>query len=158
VLDESEDQEVRLEEELSFIERYLQIEQIRFEGRFTVRIDVHPEISGALVPSLLLQPIVENAVRHGIARRSGAAGLTITAERNQGTLQLRVVDDGPGFSEAAWENSGMGMGIKNTRRRLAQMFGEEQSLTLERMSPHGTAVTITIPFRVDNSPEQEDRP
>lgn len=157
VLDEGGDQEVPLKTELSFIRRYLQIEQIRFEDRFTITLNIDPDVEGALVPSLLLQPVVENAVRHGIARRSGATGLTISARHAQGDLELRVVDDGPGFDEKAWEEAGRGMGIKNTRSRLAQMYGEEQSLTMERLSPHGAVVTIRVPFRVGHSPEEEKR-
>jgi LytS/YehU family sensor histidine kinase len=121
-------------------------------------MDVDPDVEGALVPSLLLQPVVENAVRHGIARRSGATGLTISARRAQGELELRVVDDGPGFDDEAWGDAGRGMGIKNTRSRLAQMYGERQSLTMERLSPHGAVVTIRVPLRVSDSTGEEKRP
>jgi two-component system LytT family sensor kinase len=158
VLDESGGQEVPLKTELGFVERYLQLEQIRFSDRFSVTLDIDPETTEALVPSLLLQPVVENAVRHGIARQAGVTGLIITAKRNSDRLQLTVVDDGPGFDEDAWVNPGKGMGIRNTRTRLAQMYGDDHSFSMERVSPRGTAATISIPFRVEGSTEEEDWP
>ena len=152
VLDESEDLEVPLGRELELVQRYLEIEQIRFSDRLSVRMDLDPEATEALVPNLLLQPIVENALRHGVARRAGATGVTITTRKDLDRLRLRVADDGPGFGEAGVPMAGNGTGIENTRTRLAQLYGDAQSLELENVSPQGAAVTITIPFRPAASP------
>jgi LytS/YehU family sensor histidine kinase len=147
VLDESGKQEVQLRREVEFIAQYLEIERIRFPDRLRVRIDVDPESTEALVPNLILQPVVENAIRHGVARHGRATKLTITAQRNIGMLEVKVEDDGPGFGGSLKEPPSIGVGIENTRARLAQTYGEDQSLTFESLTPQGAAVTITIPFR-----------
>jgi signal transduction histidine kinase len=147
VLDASEDQEVPLASELELIRRYLEIERIRFEDRLRVRINVDPAAATALVPNLILQPIVENAVRHGIARRADASEVRILVQRSGNILRVRVEDDGPGIAQGADCAKGGGMGIENTRDRLAQLYGADYSLALESLYPTGAAVTITLPFR-----------
>lgn len=149
MLDDSRPAEVRLRDELAFIERYLAIEQVRFQDRLEVRVDADAVALDALVPSLVLQPLVENAVRHGIARRASAGLIEITARRANGTLTLAVRDDGPGVA-AAPEPPALpsgGVGLRNTRARLAQLYGDDQRVTLTGAPGGGALATVTIPYR-----------
>jgi hypothetical protein len=146
VLEDSADQEVKLKREVEFIERYLAIEMIRFQDRLEVQIHVDSDTLEAVVPNLVLQPIVENAIKHGIASRVAATTITVTACKQGGVLWLGVSDDGPGFSATAAARGRTGVGIHNTRKRLAQLYGDRASLDLEDASPSGAAVTITLPF------------
>jgi two-component system LytT family sensor kinase len=141
VLEEERPHEVPLRDELQFLERYLEIEQIR-AGRLKVRMAVAPEAMDARVPNLILQPIVENAIRHGIARSSTASLVEIGARRENGSLLLSVRDDGPGMGGEGRE----GVGLRNTRARLAGMYGDAQGLELENAAEGGARVTIRLPF------------
>jgi two-component system LytT family sensor kinase len=141
VLEEERPSEVPLRDELQFLERYLEIEQIR-AGRLRVTMDVAPETMDARVPNLILQPIVENAIRHGIARSSTASLVEIGARRENGSLLLSVRDDGPGMGEHGRE----GVGLRNTRARLAGMYGDAQGLMLGNAEEGGALVTIRLPF------------
>ena len=145
VLEDSGDQEVKLKREIDFIERYLAIEKIRFEDRLEVQIHADSDTLEAMVPSLVLQPIVENAIKHGSASRSVVTTVTVTAREEAGTLRLGVSDDGPGFSDVVARGNA-GVGISNTRRRLAQLYGDRASLEVAEASPGGAVVTITLPF------------
>jgi len=144
VLEEERPNEVPLREELDFLTRYLAIEQIRAD-RLQVRMDVAPELMDARVPNLILQPLVENAIRHGISRSSAAGLVEIGARRENGTLLLSVRDDGPGLS--ASEGGREGVGLSNTRARLARMYGDAQGLEMEDAEGGGTRVTIRLPHR-----------
>jgi hypothetical protein len=155
VLEDSADQEVRLEREIEFIRRYLAIEQIRFQDRLAVQIDAGNDTLEALVPNLVLQPIVENAIRHGMAAPVAASGVTVTARAEASSLRLGVLDDGPGLSGTPARRSGAGLGISNTRKRLAQLYGDSASLEVNERSPRGTAVTITLPFHTAPLAERE---
>jgi len=155
VLDDSASQEVRLKRELEFIERYLRIEQVRFQDRLHVHVDVDGETLEAMVPNLVLQPIVENAIRHGIANRVAATTVTVTARKERGTLRLQVSDDGPGFRGTAGARGSTGVGIDNTRKRLAQLYGDRASLDVKDASPSGAIVTITLPLHTVPLAEQE---
>jgi signal transduction histidine kinase len=155
VLDETAVAEVPLQQELDFIERYLAIEQTRFPDRLQVTIDAAPGTLDALVPNLILQPLVENAIRHGIARRAAAGQLEITATRQGNRLVLSVRDDGPGL-HASPETvtpsggvpvTGSGIGLPNTRTRLEQMYGPGGTLTLESPPSGGTTATVALPYR-----------
>ncbi len=146
VLKDPADQEVRLEQEIDFIGRYLAIEQIRFQDRLEVDIDADSDTLEAMVPILVLQPIVENAIRHGMAGQAATSKVTVTARKEGGSLRLGILDDGPGFRGPSSRGGGTGVGISNTRKRLAELYGEEASLELENRSPRGTAVIITLPF------------
>jgi two-component system LytT family sensor kinase len=141
VLEEDRPSEVPLRDELQFLERYLEIEQIR-AGRLKVTMDVAPETMDARVPNLILQPIVENAIRHGIARSSTASLVEIGARRENGSLLLSVRDDGPGVRAEGRE----GVGLRNTRARLAGMYGDAQGLELANAEEGGALVTIRLPF------------
>jgi two-component system, LytTR family, sensor kinase len=144
VLDDVEAQEVPLQRELEHVRLYLAIEQVRFQDRLTVAIDVDPAALDAAVPHMALQPIVENALRHGVGRTSAAVTVHISAALSAGTLEVRVKDDGPGFP-AAKSSEGWGIGLTNTRTRLRQLYGDAATLTFDDGRP-GAVVTIRLPY------------
>jgi LytS/YehU family sensor histidine kinase len=155
-LDRSAAAEVPLAEEIDFVDRYLAIEQIRFQDRLRVEIQADDDALSATVPNLILQPLVENAVRHGIARRTGARCLTIRGHRQNGSLVLEVEDDGPGLP-GGWTigrpQAGGGVGLTNVRARLERMYGADGRLELlapagEDGKPRqGVLARVTIPYR-----------
>src|SRR5437867_1295912 len=122
-LDKDNAQEVSLKEELEFLEHYLEIEQIRLGDRLTVKTDVAPETLDAIVPNLVLQPIVENAIRHGIAPYATAGRVTIESRLRDGVLELRVRDTGPGLADLGLPEIGKGIGLANTEARLQRLYG-----------------------------------
>jgi len=142
-LDRAAPQEVTLEEELGYVERYLDIMQIRLGERLRVSVEADAEARAAFVPNLLLQPLVENALRHGIGRRSDAGELAIRARRDADALLLEVRDDGPGLEGGAPRE---GVGLRNTRLRLAQLYGPEHELALADAPGRGAVVTVLLPF------------
>lgn len=144
-LESADRQEVTLREEMEFIGRYLEIQQIRFQARLDVKTDVPPEALGALVPNLLLQPLVENAIRHGIAPRPGPGRIEIRAALADGRLHLEVLDDGPGLPPAG--DFREGLGLSNTRARLAQLYSGAYRFELLPLEPHGLRVLIQVPLR-----------
>jgi two-component system LytT family sensor kinase len=141
VLRSDETHETKLADELSFLEKYLAIEQVRFSDRLRPRIDVDPAVAGALVPRFLLQPLVENALRHGIARRAEAGTLIITALREGSELVLTVRDDGPGLTGGA-----PGLGLANTRERLAALYGAGASLEVTNAKEGGAVARVRLPY------------
>jgi two-component system LytT family sensor kinase len=136
--------ETRLSTELDFLERYLTIEQLRFSDRLRPRVEVDAAIHRAAVPRFILQPLVENALRHGIARRADAGLLEVTAQRDGDTLVLTVRDDGPGLGPAG--PSATGVGLANTRARLAALYGDRASLEIANAAGGGVLVTIRLPY------------
>jgi LytS/YehU family sensor histidine kinase len=140
-------QEVLLKQEIDFLERYLEIEQVRYNDRLRVHLKIDRETLDALVPNLILQPLVENAIRHGIGKRLTAGVLEISARRENGRLQLEVRDDGPGLPENWPHASGKGIGLANTRARLRQLYGEAQEFKLCNAESGGTIATLLIPFQ-----------
>jgi two-component system LytT family sensor kinase len=145
VLDDARADEVPLREELDFLQRYLAIEQIRFRDRLRTDISVDPNVLDALVPNLMLQPLVENAVRHGIARRAAAGRVCVSARRDTESLVLTVQDDGPGLPED-WSLDDAGVGLVNTRRRLAQLYGGDARLTVENAADGGVRAEVVLPY------------
>lgn len=133
--------EVPLRDELALLDKYIDIMQIRFQDKLTVERDIDPAALDALVPDLLLQPIVENALEHGVSRAKGDGRIKITAQQKGADLLLRVHDNGPGV---AGDTRG-GLGLSNTRARLAQLYGDAAELRL--ISENGTTAEITLPFR-----------
>jgi sensor histidine kinase YesM len=140
-------QEVSLSRELELVEGYLGIQRVRFADRLVVAYDVGPGISDAIVPSMILQPLVENAVIHGISADTGTCRVTISAAREQGSLRLEVRDTGPGFASAG-SRRGEGIGLVNTRARLQQLYGSAQRIDCFDAAGGGACVAIWIPFRV----------
>jgi two-component system, LytTR family, sensor kinase len=156
-LEDVEAQEVPLWRELEFLRLYLAIEQVRFEDRLRVRITQTPSVSDVLVPHMVLQPIVENAVRHGLGQSEDAVSIDVAATSANGSLALVVSDDGPGLHAPALQSTGhTGIGLTNTRARLARLYGDRAQLVVEPASAAGRAdpadrpgvrVTITLPIR-----------
>jgi LytS/YehU family sensor histidine kinase len=138
-------QEVILDRELDFVMRYLEIEKLRFGKRLTVRMEIDPTTRGARVPNLILQPLVENAIRHGIGAKAAPGRIEISSSKSNGALLLRVRDTGPGMAASPCE----GIGLKNTRARLDRLYGSASCLRLENAAEGGVEASIEIPFMVD---------
>jgi len=145
VVEDSGRQQVPLGEELEFTQKYLDIQKARFAERLQFSVDVPQELLPAQVPSLILQPMVENAVKHGIARRVQGGAIRITASRANGTLTMRVYNDGPSLP-VGWETSQSGIGILNVRTRLQSLYGDQFELSMRNQQPGGVEVTVSVPF------------
>jgi two-component system, LytTR family, sensor kinase len=139
-------QEVSVEEEMDFLQKYLDIMQVRFEGRLAIETRVAPEVADALVPTLILQPLVENAVKHGLSNRVEPGRIEIHAYRKGDRLVLGVRDDGPGLQPRAERGDGEGVGLHNVRARLQQLFGEDQDFTLRTPEGGGALAEIELPL------------
>ncbi|MDX2057010.1 MAG: histidine kinase [Gemmatimonadales bacterium] len=144
-------QELPLAQELDVTGRYLEIEQVRFADRLTVEWEIEPDLGDAAIPALALQPLVENAIVHGIARRPGGGTVWIRVSRQGDQLRLVVTDDGPGPQQPS-ANPGAGVGLTNLRSRLERLYGGRGSLTLEAGPDRGAVATLTVPFHRLASP------
>jgi signal transduction histidine kinase len=147
VLADMESQEVTLARELEYLKLYLSIEQLRFSDRLHVDFDVDPELLDAAVPHMGLQPVVENAIRHGIGPRATPGMIEIRAWREHDSLHVSVRDNGPGFGAAKVEH-GLGLGLANTRARLKQLYGAEAELRTEGAPGGGAVVTLVLPYHL----------
>jgi signal transduction histidine kinase len=150
-LESSAAQVAPLRQEIEFLNCYLEIERIRFRDRLTTRIEVEPQLLDCRVPNLILQPIVENAIRHGVSQRSGPGHVEVRAERAGSTLRLEVRDNGRGLPEGAAAGpctKGGGVGLANTRARLQQLYGGAYRLDLANAPAGGVVVTIEIPLQL----------
>jgi LytS/YehU family sensor histidine kinase len=152
-LEDVEAQEVPLWRELEFLRLYLSIEQVRFQDRLRVQITAEPGVSEAFLPHMALQPIVENAVRHGLGQSEKAIMIDVKASRTGRNLVLTVTDDGPGSPSSGFD--GKGIGLKNTRDRLKRLYGSEATLLAENTSPRGVQVTMTLPFHMSRLEDRE---
>ncbi len=144
-------QQVTLRQELDLLQLYLAIEQVRFGSRLTVKMNIAPDTLDAQVPNLILQPLVENAIRHGIEPRARPGCIELQAHRQDGNLALRVSDDGAGLEENGRIKEGVG--LSNTRARLRELYGPAHRFELLRGQQGGVRVELSIPFRE----EQEER-
>ena len=151
-LDKRAADEVTLDDELSFLKRYIEIMEIRFLGRVQVELSVPQDVRAALVPNLVLQPIVENALEHGVSRAGGEGKIEIGARREGQKLLLTVSDDGPGLDE----KSETGVGLANTRARLTELYGAAAGITLAARPEGGVQATITIPFHTSGASQPRD--
>ena len=140
-------QEISLKQELEFLKKYLEIEQMRFHDRLRVEMEISPDTLDASVPNMILQPLVENAIKHGIAPRSTGGRIRIGAARNNGSLELSVADNGIGVPFNDVGNVSEGIGLSNTRRRLRHLYGERQKFELSAAPAAGLRVNLTIPFK-----------
>jgi hypothetical protein len=141
---------IPLERELEFVRRYLEIEKMRYGERLTYRFEVTPLATTALVPTLLLLPLVENALRHGILPKRTGGLVTVRAQVVGEELQLEIADDGPGWQSHAPESPGIG--LANTSRRLEELFGNRAQLTIGRGASSGVRIDITFPFETTFNP------
>jgi hypothetical protein len=139
-------EKVSLAAELQIIENYLAIEQVRFADRLRVEIRVDPTALDGLIPCFLLQPLVENAIRHGIAQREEDGLIVASIERNGGSLYLRVRDNGPGFNGNGHKQPGHGIGLKNTEERLSHFYQTHYEMRVLEPESGGFEVAITIPY------------
>ena len=150
VLEKTDAREVPLREELGFIDKYLEIQRLRFEDRLTVAHHVDPAVLEALVPSLILQPLVENAVKHGLAHREQGGRIELRAWREGERLHLSVRDDGPGLppptGDGAAASATPGIGLRNTRERLESLYGTAQQFSLESAEDGGLVAHLALPY------------
>jgi hypothetical protein len=144
-LDNTGVSEVTLRQEMDFLGRYLEIQQARFSDRLQVRIAISPEAMAARIPNLLLQPLVENAILHGIAPRPGPGHVDVLGRVEGGNLHLEVRDDGLGFDGT--QRAKEGIGLANTRERLTKIYGARGQLLLRSEPGHGVSVQIILPYR-----------
>jgi len=151
-LDNDPLEQVALSYELSSVRLYLDIEKVRFEERMQVEVDIAPEAGYALVPSMLLQPLIENSIKHAIARSEEGGLIRIAARKNGDKLIIEVQDDGPGIEDInafnGSQNGPGGVGLKNIRNRLKEVYGSAHSLTFSSSSPQGCLVTVVIPYEI----------
>jgi two-component system, LytTR family, sensor kinase len=151
-------QEVSLKQELGFLEKYLEIEKTRFRDRLSVETAIDPETLDAELPNLMLQPLVENAIRHGIARRREAGHIRLAAWRDGDRLELRVRDNGPGLSSEGELLGGSGVGLSNTQARLRQLYGAAHRFELLAPETGGLEVVLSIPFKLRSGPARAVQP
>ena len=144
-------QEVTLREELEFLSGYLEIEQTRFHDRLSIKQDIDPGALDARVPNLMLQPLVENAIRHGIEPKTGPGTITIRCVRDNGVLIFNIIDDGPGIAGGRTGTIREGVGLSNTRSRLEHLYGDAHKLELVNTESGGVDVRLEIPYRLHSS-------
>jgi signal transduction histidine kinase len=147
LLEEREGQEVPLQRELELLDLYLGIQRMRFKDRLTTRIYVAPDTLDCAVPSLILQPIVENAIRHGIGANIGADTVEIESRRDRDTLCLEVRNGNSTLGAASNAPKGHGIGLSNTRLRLRELYGDAASIRLDVLWPKGVVCRIRVPLR-----------
>ena len=164
-LEGTSEQEIPLSRELQLLQLYIDIMQVRFQGRLDIDIGVEPDVMDALVPNFVLQPLVENAVMHGVSKVEGTGTIQLRAHRSGDDVVITVSDNGPGFdSEAArarsMETTGGtgGVGLTNTRARLEQLYGSDQRLSLRRAGESGTVAEIVLPYHTGSDLHTEAAP
>jgi two-component system, LytTR family, sensor kinase len=158
-LENSGSQEVTLQQEMEFLSCYLEIERVRFQDRLVTRMDVAQQTLDAKVPNLILQPIVENAIRHGIAPRSTPGLIEIEAKNRNGTLRIQIRDNGPGLSGHRTSENVFkkGLGLANTEARLERLYGAAHLFDLRDRPDGGLIVTLELPFHKDGAaPSQSE--
>jgi two-component system LytT family sensor kinase len=139
--------QVTLAEEVEYLQRYVDIQQVRFGERLRVSVDIPPDLMDAQVPDLLLQPLVENAIKHGIATRVAGGNIRVAGTRQDGDLFLSVYNDGPAFADD-WQTKGAGVGLANLRTRLQILHGETARLQMKRAGTDGVEVIVSLPLKV----------
>lgn len=146
-------QRISLDKELYALGLYLDIEKVRFEDRLNIEYDIDEKAKAALVPSLILQPLIENAVKYAVAPSIDGGTISLCAKAEDGRLSLTLMDDGPGLPDIHHivSQSGSGVGIANTKERLAQLYGDDHTLRLENREPSGLSITIDIPIEREHN-------
>ena len=150
-LDGAAKQMVTLKEEMDYLDHYLEIEKIRFGDRLTVRLNIAPETLDARVPTLILQPLVENAIKHGIAPHAAAGRVEVTAQKKNGNLHLQVKDNGSGFDKSGERSFQEGLGISNTRLRLQKLYGTSFQFDISNGATEGAVVAVSFPFEAEGT-------
>ncbi|MBS1811895.1 MAG: histidine kinase [Acidobacteria bacterium] len=154
-LDNSGKQEVALGEELEWLELYLKLQQMRFSDRLQVSMNAAPETLDVQVPNLILQPLVENAIRHGLASRAAPGRISLTAQLVNERLELCVCDDGIGLPDGWSLENCAGLGLKNTRARLRQLYANDFQLKIQDREAGGVEAWVSIPLRKDASIDRQ---
>lgn len=153
-LDNDPMQKITLRQELEALKLYLDIEKVRFEERLNLDLDISGDSERALIPSLLLQPLVENAIKYGIVQSEGGGNLRIAAKVFAGDLLIELSDDGPGMDLVNGQPpTSNGVGLRNTRERLVELYGNRHSFRLSKTDPHGLTIHIRIPFETAEGSE-----
>lgn len=147
VLDEEAPQEVPLSEELEFLDGYFEIQSVRFQGQLDTEVDVPSSLYDAQVPNLVLQPVVENAIKHGASQVRDGGRIEVRGHRDGDNLVLTVEDNGPGLPETQED----GFGLRNVRARLEELYGEDKSLCLSSAEDGGTRAVLTLPYHTSVS-------
>ncbi len=148
LLNSSQSQEVTLQEELNFLDLYLDIMRPRFEERLKVTFAVEPGIHEALLPKLILQPLVENSIKHAADPVSGAVNIDVEATRNNGSLLLQIKDNGPGLHAGEQNILTKGVGLSNTVKRLKHLYGDKQKFDLQNADNGGLLIQVTLPYHI----------
>ncbi len=150
-------QEIPFEQELEFLKCYLAIENIRYQDRLRVKMEIEPQTMKVNVPNLMLQPIIENAIRHGIAPRTTPGQIEIQAKRNNGMLKISIRDNGPGLSKSKKKTNPVrsGLGLSNTRERLNQLYGDAHRFEMVNAPEGGLLVTLEIPVNISTESQQD---
>jgi LytS/YehU family sensor histidine kinase len=143
-LESQKTEEVTLKEELDFLEKYVEIQKTLMRDRLRVRLNVEPETLDASVPNMLLQPLVENAIKHGISPRAEGGKIEVYARRMDGKLYVEIADDGLGMHE---QQDGNGVGLVNTQERLKHLYGHAHTFNLSSFPGRGVTIRISLPFR-----------
>lgn len=150
-------QEIPLSQELEFLRKYLEIEQTRFHDRLEVKMEIAADTLDASVPNMILQPLVENAIKHGISPKADGGHINVTAARSNGHLQISVSDDGVGVPGGEVSRVEEGVGLSNTRRRLRHLYGDAHTFELNSVGGHGVNVDLDIPYRqYENVPRSNE--
>jgi glucose-6-phosphate-specific signal transduction histidine kinase len=144
--EDSHRSQVTLAEEVEYLQRYLDIQKVRFGERLRVSVDIPADLLNAQVPNLLLQPLVENSIKHGLAKRVAGGTIRVAGARRDGSLHLSVYNDGPSFPHD-WQTNGTGVGLGNLRTRLRILHGEASELRMKRAEPDGVEVIVTLPLK-----------
>ena len=144
--EDSHRSQVTLGEEVEYLQRYVDIQKVRFGDRLHVSVDIPTHLLGAPVPNLLLQPLVENAIKHGIGKRAAGGTVRVAGERRDGALYLSVYNDGPSFRED-WQTNGGGVGLTNLRNRLQILYGSAADLAMAPGGSDGVQVIVTLPMK-----------
>jgi LytS/YehU family sensor histidine kinase len=133
---------------MEMLDHYIAISRERFKDRLVFESEISPDARNALVPFFILQPLVENALQHGIARRAGLGRVSVSVKRQGEMLSLSVADDGPGLAKDGHAFPREGIGLSNTRQRLRELYGDKQSLKLETPTEGGLRVELMIPYKI----------
>ena len=153
-LDKADVEEVTLQQELSFVEKYIEIEQMRFQERLRFKLKIAPDTLDAAVPNMILQPLIENAVRHGITPLKEGGAIQVTSFSKNGKLHLRVMDDGVGLPSTGVKGIVRGIGLSNTQERLFYLYGDQQEFSVGSNNKKGFSVSIVIPFKREQVSEK----
>lgn len=154
-LENEKAQKVPLRQEIDYLQLYLDIQKVRFQDRLTIKMALAPETLNALVPTFLLQPLVENAFQHGIAKKASPGTLELKSHKVNSALQIQVCDDGPGIPPQGPKDGGVG--LKNTRARLRELYQERQALHLENSPKGGAIITVVLPYHLAEEQLAEDQ-